>query len=113
MKPWRYLWRRWLGWFPFQTCYVCGRWYWGGLPLRGWRASNQDYCSRRCADIDMEELSIDDGFGCRTEEDDEYEGAVDNCGIIPGEGCTKAGSEECDFECPFRDELYGEDDESV
>lgn len=21
--------------------------------------------------------------------------------------CTKAGSEECDFECPYRDSLYG------
>lgn len=32
------------------------------------------------------------------EEDEEYF----DCGYIPGEGCTMAGSEDCDFECPYR-----------
>lgn len=36
--------------------------------------------------------------------DDDDDGAEDNlidCGFIPGEGlCTKAGTEECDWECP-------------
>lgn len=49
---WRYYWRRYLGWFPFQPCMVCGRWYWGGLPWRGWQACYQDYCSRACRDVE-------------------------------------------------------------
>lgn len=26
-------------------------------------------------------------------------------------GCGAAGSEECDFQCPYRSELYGEEDD--
>lgn len=30
------------------------------------------------------------------------------CGFSPETGsCSEAGSEECEFECPLRDELYG------
>lgn len=32
------------------------------------------------------------------------------CGRMPGGSCSNAGSEYCDFECPFRDE-DDEDDE--
>lgn len=28
-----------------------------------------------------------------------------DCGFIPGEGCSMVGSEDCDFDCPYRDEL--------
>jgi hypothetical protein len=36
---------------------------------------------------------------------DEYDDALDDCGQIPhlGGGCLNAGTEYCDFECPFRD----------
>lgn len=30
---------------------------------------------------------------------------LDRCGWVRGQGCTLAGSEECDFECPFRRDL--------
>lgn len=42
---------------------------------------------------------------------DEWEDAMHECGQIPGTGCQLAGTEHCDFECPFREELYGGDDE--
>lgn len=67
MSRWHYLWRRYLGWFPVQFCMVCGRAYWGGLPCPsimeiragrfwGWLPWWKDYCSKRCADIEMEML---------------------------------------------------------
>lgn len=34
-------------------------------------------------------------------EEDDYEYWLQECGQVPGQGCLKAGSEECDFECPF------------
>lgn len=45
---WRYLWARYLPWFPIQWCIVCGRAYWGGLPARDWMPVWSDYCSRKC-----------------------------------------------------------------
>lgn len=36
-----------------------------------------------------------------------YDYMASRCGRLPdhlGGGCSLAGSEECDFECPFRDE---------
>lgn len=35
-----------------------------------------------------------------------YESALTECGLLPpelGGGCTMAGTEYCDFECPLRD----------
>lgn len=41
-----------------------------------------------------------DGWSsCRCEDDEE---AWFDCGWVRGQGCTKAGSEECDWECPHR-----------
>jgi hypothetical protein len=40
----------------------------------------------------------------------EYNRAEDECGELPesmGGGCTMAGSEYCDFECPFRNRVLG------
>lgn len=57
---------------------------------------------------------LDDDFAT-FEEDDELEEAVQECGLLPkhlGGGCQLAGTEHCDFECPFRDNpewLTGED----
>ena len=49
------------------------------------------------------------------EAEDELEEAVQECGIVPGDGgCQLAGTEHCDFECPFRDHpewLLGEEGE--
>ena len=37
-------------------------------------------------------------------EEDEYEQALSQCGITQDGYCMLAGTEYCDFECPFRDE---------
>ncbi len=37
-------------------------------------------------------------------ESDEWEF---DCGADRYDGCGKAGSEECDFECPYRDQVFG------
>lgn len=47
-------WHRWFGWCPIQFCMICGRCYWGGWPWFDWQPSWSDYCSRKCADIDLE-----------------------------------------------------------
>ncbi|MEL6129367.1 MAG: hypothetical protein AAFN18_15240 [Cyanobacteria bacterium J06554_6] len=44
----------------------------------------------------------DDGWDDASYDSDEY--WLNECAQIPGQGCLKAGSEECDFECPFRDD---------
>lgn len=65
-------------------------------------------------DYDDEWDGTDDehGYDCDCDEckdDRDHE----NCGELPphlGGGCSNAGSEQCDFECPFRDSvLNGED----
>lgn len=52
------------------------------------------------------------GFDCDCGEC-ELQRAMDNCGELPehlGGGCQSAGSEYCDFECPFRNRvLFGDD----
>lgn len=40
--------------------------------------------------------------------EDEFEEAISNCGEVPGGGCMQAGTEYCDFECPFRDAMIRE-----
>jgi len=49
----------------------------------------------------------DDSFDDPDEDfDDEFEDEDDfDCGFIPSDGCLLAGSEDCDFECPYRDAL--------
>jgi len=39
--------------------------------------------------------------GCMCDECED-ERAWDNCGHVAGEGCSKAGSEWCDWKCPLR-----------
>lgn len=94
---WKYYWRRYLGWFPVQFCMVCGHWYWGGFPQWSkdiyfgqkdgkphwcciWQAWMKEYCSRECADIDMESQmeaanEVDDfgGDDDLWDEDDEFD----------------------------------------
>lgn len=50
LTGWKYWWNRYVGWVPLQPCRVCWRWYWGGFPMRGWVASDREYCSKRCYD---------------------------------------------------------------
>ena len=54
------------------------------------------------------------GFDCDCDECTN-ERDMENCGELPphlGGGCSNAGSEYCDFECPFRDRVMnGEDDD--
>ena len=48
-RLWRHYWRFYLGWFPWQPCQACRRWYWGELPtFEGWQACYQEYCSKSC-----------------------------------------------------------------
>ena len=42
-------------------------------------------------------------------EEDALDYLREECGQTPDGGCLLAGSEQCDFECPFRDGLFGED----
>lgn len=54
------------------------------------------------------------GYFAKDEGWDEYEQALAECGLLPphlGGGCTLAGTEHCDFECPFRDNPLDEDDD--
>lgn len=43
------------------------------------------------------------------DEDDPDEPEFD-CGFVPGHGCQLAGTEDCDFECPYRDRLIAHPD---
>lgn len=38
------------------------------------------------------------------DEEDEWEAAMQECGQTREGGCSLAGTEYCDFDCPFRDE---------
>lgn len=58
-------------------------------------------------DEDDDYLVIDD------EEDDEMAEAEANCGEMPDGGCSLAGTEYCDWRCPFSDAMRKRlDDES-
>lgn len=39
-------------------------------------------------------------------EQDEFETAMGECGQMRGGGCMLAGTEHCDFECPFSAAMY-------
>ena len=51
-------WRRRLGWFPIQPCLMCGRFFWAGMPRRKWTPDMEEFCSRQCADDDLEMLGV-------------------------------------------------------
>jgi hypothetical protein len=50
------------------------------------------------ADFDGDHSALD------PEEEDEMQSALDECHMLGDGTCMAAGSEYCDFECPFRDE---------
>lgn len=55
------------------------------------------------ADANMDEESAD-AF-------DPVEDAMGECGLTDDGFCMLAGTEYCDFDCPFRDEWGGEEDD--
>ena len=64
---------------------------------------------------DCNDYPDDHGLDCDCEQCDE-ERAERECGELPerlGGGCTMTGTEHCDFDCPFRDRVFGltEDDD--
>lgn len=48
-----------------------------------------------CASCIAEEMDYDPAVDDRYEPDE-----FDDCGLMPDGQCTRAGSEECDWECP-------------
>ncbi len=50
---------------------------------------------------------LDDGPQDEFEELGEYEEAELNCGEDDDGQCMLAGTEYCDFECPFHNEVFG------
>jgi hypothetical protein len=40
------------------------------------------------------------------DEEDDFEREMDECGQIRGGGCMYAGTEYCDWECPFSRQMY-------
>lgn len=44
--------------------------------------------------------------------DEDEATALEECGQVRDGGCLKAGSEYCDFDCPFRDmDMFADDEE--
>ena len=43
---------------------------------------------------------------CDNAEDDEFESALDECGLTDTGQCMLAGTEHCDFSCPMRDSAF-------
>lgn len=41
--------------------------------------------------------------------DDEFEGDFE-CGFVSGDGCPMVGTEDCEFECPYRTRLVSHPD---
>lgn len=52
---------------------------------------------------DDQEWGNDDFDDTDDEPPDPYDLAFDECGFIPGEGCQLVGTEDCEFDCPYRD----------
>lgn len=47
---------------------------------------------------------LDDDYDNYDDDEDEIERAMDECSKMPDGYCGAAGSEYCEFECPFRDD---------
>jgi hypothetical protein len=64
------------------------------IPCRGVRHEGE--CIQRCVCSDEDNL---------IELDFERDSMLEDCGQLPDGSCTLAGSEYCDFECLYRNEL--------
>jgi len=62
--------------------------------------AERDYPDDDCSDPSEEEENE------YREEEEYWDRAMQECGKVPAAqgGCLMAGTEYCDFECPFRDE---------
>ena len=58
ITDWQYYWRRYFGWVPIQFCMVCHRPYWGGFPTFTWQPWYQEYCSKECANEDLDMIDL-------------------------------------------------------
>lgn len=66
--------------------------------------------SRYWEEPESDEELDPDYYWANDPDDDEDDEESFDCGFIPGYGCQLGGSEECDFECPYRDELENHPD---
>lgn len=62
--------------------------------------STELYTCQSCGHSWFADYDYDDSV-----EDDDFDVEFD-CGFQPGYGCLYAGSEDCDWECPYRDMLH-------
>lgn len=53
----------------------------------------------------MHELHVEPDDYDNDPDEDEHEEALLNCGLDEEGFCSLAGTEHCDFECPFRGEM--------
>lgn len=98
---WSYIWRRYFGWFPIQACYVCGAWYWGGIPWWSlsdghwqWMPCWMEYCSRECCDA---ELECCEAYSAAVGQQEEPR--CEHCGKA-FEDCSDLGCGHCDARHP-------------
>lgn len=56
---------------------------------------------------DAADFYDDDGVGVDDDLDDDLDDLDFDCGERNEGGCQYAGSEWCDFKCPFHDEVFG------
>lgn len=56
-----------------------------------------------------EDYSFNGDYEPYDDEWDEEETALEECGQVPQGGCLMAGTEFCDFDCPYRDILLFDD----
>lgn len=59
--------------------------------------------------IDPTETFYDDDED-EYEETEQVENDLEECGQVPEGGCLMAGTEYCDFECPYHVDLFAEDE---
>jgi hypothetical protein len=62
----------------------------------------------RCLDADWYDGEYDGGD---PDDDEDLDYWLRECGQQPDGTCLNAGTEECDFECPFRSLLYKDEEE--
>ena len=89
-------------------CHNGGRCEGAWLVLVGEGGEVMEYDLDDYTEYDGDGPYFDPSAGCYDDEPNDLWGEEDDldywlseCGLVPGQGCLKAGSEECDFECPF------------
>ncbi len=73
--------------------------------MSGWSKEMQDALradAEKLSQLTEEDHSVE-FFDFEEDDGDEYENDLDDCGLMNDGQCGYAGSEYCDFECPYRD----------